>query len=167
MSPVWSGQQQKRLSLPRFGYSMVGLDETKAVKASLREVNISPKKARELVKGIVGMRIPQAREYLEGVAEMRTSVPFRRYNKEVGHHRGQQGYAAGGYPIKPAKSMLKLIDQLEANADFKGLDAERLRIVHASALRGRKIPKFIPRAFGRSSPYMRELTHIEVVAEER
>jgi len=155
------------MSLPRFGYSMVGLDETKAVKASLREVNISPKKARELVKGIVGMRIPQAREYLEGVAEKKTSVPFRRYNKEVPHHRGQQGFAAGGYPIKPAKFMLKLIDQLEANADFKGLDAERLRITHAATQRGRKILKFVPRAMGRSSRIRRELTHIEVVAEER
>jgi len=155
------------LSLARFGYSIVGLDETKAVKASLREVNISPKKARELVKGMVGMHIPQAREYLEGVIGMKTAIPFRRYNKEVGHHRGQQGFAAGGHPIKSAKFVLKLLDQLEANADFKGLDAERLRIIHASAQRGRKIPKFIPRAMGRSSPYMRELTHVEVVAEER
>jgi large subunit ribosomal protein L22 len=153
--------------LPRFGYSAVGLDETKAVRASLREVNISPKKARELVKEMVGMRLPQAREYLEGVIALKIAVPFRRYNKEMGHHRGQQGFAAGGHPIKPAKSMLKLLDQLEANADFKGLDAERLRIVHASAQRGRKVPKFIPRAMGRSSPYMRELAHVEVVAEER
>ncbi len=158
---------EKRLHLPRFGYSVVGLDETKAVKASLREVNVSPKKARELVKEIVGMRLSEAKEYLEGVAEMRISVPYRRYNKEVGHRRGQQGFASGGYPVKPAKYVLKLLDQLEANADYKGLDVERLRIVHASALRGRKIAKFIPRAFGRSSPYMRELVHIEVVAEER
>ena len=153
--------------LPRFGYSISSLDETKAVKASLREVNISPKKARELVKGMVGMPLQQAREYLGGVTEMRISVPFRRYNKEGGHRRGQQGFGAGGYPIKAAKAVLKLLDQLEANADFKGLNAERLRIIHASTQRGRKIAKYIPRAFGRASPNMRELTHVELIAEER
>ncbi|MGQ9514548.1 MAG: 50S ribosomal protein L22 [Thermoproteota archaeon] len=153
--------------MPKFGYSIVGLDESKTVKASLREVNASPKKARELVKELVGMRLSEAKEYLEGVIEMRISVPFKRYNKEVGHRRGQQGFAPGGYPVKVARLLLKLLDQLEANADFKGLDVERLRIIHTSALRGRKIAKFIPRAFGRSSPYMRELIHIEVVAEER
>ncbi|MBO3802632.1 MAG: 50S ribosomal protein L22 [Candidatus Brockarchaeota archaeon] len=153
--------------MPRFSYSVAGLDETKAVKASLREVNISPKKARELARELVGMRLSEAKAYLEGVADKRVSVPYRRYKKEVGHRRGQRGFASGGYPVKPAKYMLKLLDQLEANADYKGLDVDRLRIVHASALRGRKIAKFIPRAFGRASPHMRELTHVEVVAEER
>jgi large subunit ribosomal protein L22 len=160
-------KKEKRPHLPKFGYSVVGLDETKTVKASLREANASPKKARELVRMLIGMRPSEAKEYLNGVIEMKISVPFRRYNKEVGHRKGQQGFGPGGYPVKVAKLLLKLLDQLEANAEFKGLDIERLRIIHASALRGRKIIKFIPRAFGRSSLQRRELVHIELVAEER
>jgi len=59
--------------------------------------------------------------------------------------------------------MLKLLDGLEANAEFKGIDLDRARIVHAAAHRGRRIRKYIERAFGRSSPYDRTLTHIELV----
>ncbi|MEM4316290.1 MAG: 50S ribosomal protein L22, partial [Nitrososphaerota archaeon] len=78
------------------------------------------------------------------------------------HHAQTRG--PGGYPVKVARIMLKLLDGLEANAEFKGLDLDRVKIVHASAHKGRRIRKYIERAFGRSSPYHKTLTHIELVA---
>lgn len=153
--------------LPEFGYSVVGLDEARTAKASLREVDMSPKEARELAAEIKGMRLQHAKDYLQAVAEKRASVPFRRYKGKVGHRRGQMGVAAGRYPVKCARLVTKLLDSLEANASFKGLDAERLMIVHASATPGRKVLKFMPRAMGRSTPWTRQLVHFEVAAEER
>jgi len=52
------------------------------------------------------------------------------------------------------------------NAEYKGLDVERLRIIHASAYPGMKIKRYIERAYGRSSPRFETLCHVELVLEE-
>ena len=48
----------------------------------------------------------------------------------------------------------------------KGIDPEKLKIIHAAAHRGRKIPGIIPRAFGRATPKENNLVHIEIIASE-
>ena len=72
----------------------------------------------------------------------------------------------GKYPVKAATEILKVVRNAESNAEFKGLDIERLRIIHASAYPGIKLKRAIPRAFGRSSPKNKSLTHVEIVLEE-
>ncbi|NHW44659.1 MAG: 50S ribosomal protein L22, partial [Candidatus Verstraetearchaeota archaeon] len=52
------------------------------------------------------------------------------------------------------------------NAENKGLDVERLVIVHAAAHKGPVIRKYIPRAFGRATPFFQQLVHIEVAVKE-
>jgi large subunit ribosomal protein L22 len=98
--------------------------------------------------------------------EKKQAVPYRRYNKEVSHKRGLQGWYSGRYPVKAAGEILAVLDGLEANAESKGLDLERLRLIHAVAQRARVLKRYIPRAFGRSSPNFENLCHIELVAEE-
>ena len=61
---------------------------------------------------------------------------------------------------------MRVLEGAEANAEYKGLDMENLRIIHASAYPGMKIKRFIQRAFGRSSPRFNTLTHVELVLEE-
>jgi len=141
-------------------------DDERMVKASLREVSISPKHAVEIAREIRGMMVEDARRYLEDVVNMRRAVPFKRYKRKVPHRRGLDKWPSGRYPVKAARYFLKLLDNLENNAEFKGLDTSRLKIIHCVALRGRKIRKYIPRAFGRSSPYFDTLTHVEIIAEE-
>lgn len=68
--------------------------------------------------------------------------------------------------MKAAKEVLTVLESVESNAEFKGLDAERMRIIHAAGLRGRKVQGFTPRAFGRASPSNNTLVHIELVAGE-
>ena len=111
------------------------------------------------------MKLPEARKLLEDVVARRRMIPYRRYNKNRAHHRQAKG--PGGYPVKVAKLMLKLLDSLEANADFKGLDPDEVVIVHAAAHKGRRIRKYIERAFGRATPYDKVLVHIEVMGEVR
>ena len=82
------------------------------------------------------------------------------------HRCGLTGWPSGRYPVKAAKYYLKLLDNLENNAEQKGLDISRLKIVHCAAFRGRKRRKYIPRAFGRATPYFDTLVHVEIVAEE-
>jgi large subunit ribosomal protein L22 len=150
----------------RFGYSFTEYNSLTQVRASGREVDISPKDAREICIVIKGMSIARAKNFLEDVIAKKQAVPFRRYKKEVPHQSSQFKFHSGGYPKKAAKEILKVIMNLEANAGFKGMDAEKMVIVHAAALRGTKVKRYIPRAFGRSSPKFNTLVHIEMIGEE-
>jgi large subunit ribosomal protein L22 len=59
-----------------------------------------------------------------------------------------------------------VVKQLEANAEYKGLDTSRLKIIHAAAQKGMTIKKYIQRAYGRSTPYFRQMVHVELAAVE-
>lgn len=148
--------------MPHWDYSVKGLDPATSVKASLREADLSPKWSREVCAAIKGLRLQDARRLLEDVVNRRRMIPYRRYRKLRAHHSQTRG--PGGYPVKVAKHLLKLLDSLEANAEFKGLDTDRLVLVHAQAHKGRVVKKFFPRAFGRATPHNRTLVHIEIAA---
>jgi len=152
--------------MPQFGYSFSAFDSAVHVRASGREVDVSPKKAREVCEAIKGMTIPQARSFLEDVISMKRVVPFRRYKLKRGHKKGLQGFYAGGYPVKAADEVLRVLDNLQNNAEHKGLNTDKVQIIHASAYPGRRLERFVPRAFGRSSPSMKVLVHIELVGKE-
>jgi len=155
--------------VPKWGYSIIEgeLDPEKTVKVSGRELRVSPKHAREVCRTIKGMMLAQAKQFLKEVMAKEKPVPIRRFRKKVGHRHGLVKAFAGRYPVKAAKSMLKLLEGAEANAENKGLDTDRLRVVHAAAYPGMKIKRFKPRAQGRSSPKIETLTHIELALEER
>ena len=152
--------------MPKWGYSITELDPERTVKASAREVRVSHKSAREVCNTIKGMMISEAKEFLQQVTQKKKPVPFRRFKKKVGHRHGLEKAFAGRYPVKAAQKILEVLEGAEANADFKGLDPENLRIIHASAYPGMKIKRSIPRAFGRSSPRIKTLCHIEIALEQ-
>jgi len=152
--------------MPKWGYSITELDQERTVKASGREVRVSHKSAREVCNTIKGMMISEAKEFLQQVIQKKKPVPFRRFKKKVGHRHGLEKAFAGRYPVKAAQKILEVLEGAEANADFKGLDPENLRIIHASAYPGMKIKRSIPRAFGRSSPRIKTLCHIEIALEQ-
>lgn len=152
--------------MPLWGYSIKGLDPDRSVKCAGRELKISPKAATEICRAIKGMKIEEARKLLEEVIGLKRAIPYKRYKKEVPHRRLQERWYAGRYPVKAAERILRLLEELEANAEYKGLDLEKLRIVHAASQRGIKTKNYIPRAFGRSTPYFNIQTHIELVGYE-
>ncbi len=152
--------------MPSWRYSITGLDQEKTAIASGRDLKIKPKSAREICHYIKGMKLAKAKETLQKVIDLKQPVPYYRYRGKVPHRREAQGFDAGRYPQKAASKILLVLDAVEANAQFKGLNTSDLEIIHITAIRGRVIKKFIPRAFGRASPYNKHLTHIEVVVEE-
>lgn len=155
--------------MPEWGYSIPeeALDPEKTVKASGREVRVSHKSAREICKTIKGMNLNEAKRFLRDVIAKKRAVPFTRFKKKAGHRHGLEKAYAGRYPVKAAKQVLKILEGAEANAENKGLDTERLKIIHASAYPGMKIKRYMPRAFGRATPKFETLTHIELVLEEQ
>ena len=62
--------------------------------------------------------------------------------------------------------IIKLIDNLESNAEYRGMDLDRVKIINATVHKGRKLQRFTPRAMGRASPKIDILTHVELVAQE-
>lgn len=152
--------------MPHFGYSFEGFDPTVHVRASGREANISPKAAREVALTIRGMQLSKAIDLLEQVEQRKMPIAFRRHKLKVGHRSELQGFPTGSYPVKAAKAFLGVLHNLEGNSEFKGLDPEKIEIIHASGYAGRTIKDYTPRAFGRSSPNFHQLVHIEVVGKE-
>jgi len=152
--------------MARVNYAYKPEDETKAAKAMGYEMPISFKHAVEICRVIRGKKIEDARNLLEEVIEMRRAIPFKRYKKKVAHKKLEKWYA-GRYPQKAAKHILKILRNLEANAEYKGLDLDKLIIVHAQAQKGRVIQRYMPRAFGRATPRFQQLTTVELVAEVR
>lgn len=153
--------------MPNYSYSFTNFDKTKHVRSALREKDISHKHAREVALAIRGMSIEKAREFLENVIAKQIAVPYRRYNNEVAHRSNiRDGFFSGRFPKKTAREFLKLLDNLESNGEYKGMDLDRLKIVSAVTHKGTKLERFTPRAMGRSSPNIDTLVHVELVAQE-
>lgn len=113
------------------------------------------------------MKLPEAKKLLERVIEKKQAIAYRHYKKEVPHRRQlMEGWYAGRFPQKVAGKVLRLLDELEANAEYRNLDTERIKIIHAAAQRANKIPRRNPRAFGRSDLLQAQTTHIELVGFE-
>jgi large subunit ribosomal protein L22 len=153
----------------KIGYSIMGIDPDKTVKASGKDMRISLKKATEVCRVLRGLKLEDAKKMLEEVVAERRMIPFRLHKKKLGHHADklrEYKWFAGGYPIKVASRILSVLKNAEGNAEYKGLDADRLKIIHASVDMGPKLRRFTPRAFGRSSPKYEQLTRVQLVLEE-
>ena len=71
---------------------------------------------------------------LQDVINKKMAVPFKRYNRDTGHKKGK--IAAGRYPEKASEAFLTLLNTVEANADSKGLDNEKLFISELRSTQG-------------------------------
>lgn len=141
----------------------------KTAKAMIWDAPISPKEAAEVARELRGKMLQEAIKYLERVIALKEPVPLRRYNKKVAHKRGlvdRAGIPIGRYPVKVAKYYLKLLKSVQNNAETKGLDPERLKIVHIASHKGMTIKRWMPRAFGRATPEFERRTHLEVIVQE-
>ena len=153
------------INLGKFSYAFQNFDSTRHVRASLREKDISHKHAREIAVAIKGLSIEKARDYLQSVTHLKRAVAFGRFKNQVGH-KSDPGMMSGRYPQKSAKEFLKVLDNLESNAEYKGMDLDRLKIINVTVQKGVTVKRFIPRAMGRATPKNNVLTHVELVAQE-
>ena len=128
------------------------------------ELPISPKKSYEVLNAIRGLPLDRARRVLEDAESHLRAIPFRRYNQETAHHRGT---GPGRYPEKVVRALLQLLTNAEANAEYEGLDVDRLYVHVASSARGRILKATMPRAQGRATAWNEQTTNVEIVLAER
>ncbi|MDN5844729.1 MAG: 50S ribosomal protein L22, partial [Candidatus Nitrosocosmicus sp.] len=116
--------------MPDYSYSFQKYEKSRHVRAAIRDKSISHKHSREIAISINNKSIEKAREFLEDVLIRKIAVPYRRYNNEVAHRSNiQDGFCSGRYPHKSTSEFLKLLDNLESNAEYKGMDLDRLKII--------------------------------------
>nr|4V4N_AS Chain AS, 50S ribosomal protein L22P [Methanocaldococcus jannaschii] len=147
------------------GYSFQNFDPKRMARASARDLRISPKLAVEVCRELRGMMLNDALRYLDDVIALKRPVPLKRYNDSQGHKPGK-GFGPGRYPVKVAKAIKKVLLNVKNNAVQKGLDPDKLKIIHIAAHKGPVLRGWYPRAFGRATPFNEQTTHIEVVVEE-
>lgn len=127
-------------------------------KAIGRGLPISTKHAVEICSFIRNKNLGKAKEILGGVIEKKQAIPFRRF-KQVGH---KKEIGPGRYPKKASQQLLKLLNAIEVNAQFKGLDISSLVIKSIVANKAAKMWHY-----GRKRRRKMKRTHIEVIAEEK
>jgi large subunit ribosomal protein L22 len=149
--------------MSRIQYSVQTDPETTS-KAIGHELHISPRHSREISRAIKGMRTGHARKYLDNVVALKQAVPFKRHNDSMGHRKGPM--AAGRYPQKAAKEFIKILINAQANAEYKGIEPEDMKIAHVATKKGRVIRGYRARARGSSSPKNTETVNIEMILEE-
>jgi len=148
------------------------VDPERSARAVIRDAPISYKEAYEVCKVIRGMMLREAKEFLKRVIELKEPVPYTRYKLGIAHKPSlptrwsRWKTPIGRYPVKVAKCILKLLENVENNASNKGLNVDRLKIVHIAAHKGPYLKKWMPRAFGRATPWFRSYASIEVVVAE-
>jgi len=143
------------------------ITEDQVVKALGYEYRISWKKAVEVARFIKGFTIKQAEDYMNNVIAMKAPVPIRRFTKKQAHHTTPwEGWPVAKWPVKVAKAYLEVLKNLENNASYRGLSVDDVVIVHAAVHKGRKIRNYMPRAFGRSTPWFQDTVTIELAGAE-
>ena len=141
-------------------YSTVS-DPATTAQAYGRDMPCSPKSGRNVARAIKGMPVARAKAFLEDVKALKTAVPFKVRVRKIHHRKG--GMGSGKYPVQTVKCMLKVLESAEANAEYKGLDKDRLVITHSTAYQGNVIQAYTPRAQGRATPHYNRLCNFEVI----
>ena len=141
-------------------YSYQG-NEERVAKACSKDLNVSWKHCNEVCYAIRGKRVTSAVTYLNDVLERKTFIPMRRYNTGIPHRKGGK---PGRYLDKSVKIIIKLLENVKANAEHKGLDGEKLKIIHSTAYKASTISRIKPK--GRSKRHCIDLADIEIAVKE-
>ena len=128
-------------------------------KVAGKSLPISTKFSIEICNFIRNKTTTEAKEILKKVAEGRLAIPFKKFKKDLSHKRK---IGPGRYPKKPALEIIKLLESVETNAQFKGINTSNLQIKHICAHLASR-----PWHSGRQRRRKAKRTHIEIIVEEK
>ncbi len=113
-------------------------EKKKTAMAVAKNANMSLKYATEIIREVRGKPLAHAERFLNDVIAKRAFLPLKQFRKKVAHRKGEakSGVKSGRYPQKTCHAILSVLQSVKANADYKGLDEDKLLIVHAFASQG-------------------------------
>lgn len=94
--------------------------------AKMKDVGISTKHSVEISNYLRYKSTAFAKQFLADVIALKKPVPFKKFNKDMGHKKGM---SAGRFPQNAAREFLRLVNSVEANAQSKGLNTSSLKII--------------------------------------
>lgn len=139
------------------GYTFKDYKPENAARAIGMALPISLKQSVEICRFIENKNVNDAKEILQNVIDKKVAIPFKRYNFDLGH---KKKIGPARYPGKASSEIIKLIESVEANAQFKGINTSNLVIAHVSAHKSGKSWHY-----GRQSRRKMKRTNIEIVVE--
>jgi len=145
--------------MAQYKYAIKSFDKEHMARVAGRALPISTKYCVEVCNFIRNKWVGDAKKILNEVIQKKRAVPLRRFNKDIGH---KKSIGPGRYPIKVSKEIITLLDGVEANAQFKGLNTADLMISHICANRSAK-----QWHYGRQTRRVMKRTDVEIVVEER
>ena len=125
--------------------------------AKAESLPISFKQSVEICNFIRNKKVNDAKKTLMDVSNMKKAMPFTRFHGDVGH---KKGIGAGRYPKKASKEILDIINLVEANAQFKGLNTSNLVITHINSNKASSVTRF-----GRKRGRKAKRTNIEIIVQ--
>lgn len=134
-------------------------DEIEA-RAFGRDLPISTKQAIEVCNWIRRKNVQKVKSMLDSVIKIKVAVPFKRFNRDMGHKRGRM--AAGRYPVKASENILSLLKSAEINAQANGMNVQGLFIKEIIANQGAGVQRH-----GRKGAVDAKRTHVEIVLGEK
>ena len=120
-------------------YSFKDYNKENMARAIGMSLPISLKQSIEICNFIRNRNINYAKNVLNDVIKEKQVIPFRRFNSDMGHKKQT---AAGRYPKKASMEILSLVNQVEANAQFKGLNTSNLVINGINANKATTVMRF-------------------------
>lgn len=139
-------------------YAYKGYNKERMARGIGMSLPISTKQSIEVCSLIRGKKVENAKKMLSEVVDGKKAVPFRRFNKDMGH---KTKIGPGRFPIKCAKEILQMIESVEMNAQFKGLNTSSLVI--RSIIPNKASANW---HYGRARKRAMKRTNLEVVLEE-
>lgn len=145
-------------------YSTTPVNPAKSASARGSYLRTSFKNTYETARAVNGWNLKKALAYFEQVTDKKRAIPFRKHAGSIGR-TGQAkefGLVKARWPVKSVKFVTELLKNAQANADTKGLDADKLVISHIQVNQAPKQRRRTYRAHGRINPYQSSPCHIEI-----
>jgi len=108
-----------------YHYSNQEFSKDKMARAVGVALPISVKHSVEVCKYIRNRKIADAKKMLDEVIGLKKAVPYRRYFQDLSH---KVATGPGRFPVSTCEEIKKLIEGVEANAQFQGLNTSNLVI---------------------------------------
>lgn len=145
--------------MPNYKYGT----QIEGAKAQLYNIDSSYKDLAEVCGSIKGKKLLYVEKLLTEVAAGDRPIEFKKFNKRMAHRR-ELGGKKGRYPKKSAKIVLQTLESAAANAVTKGMNREKLVVLHASANKQDIYERGAARGRQRVNNY--ETARVEIVLTE-
>lgn len=119
---------------------------------------VSVKHSVEVCNYIRNRNVADAKRMLDRVITEKQAVPYRRFHQGLAH---KTGIGPGRFPVNTSKEIKKLLESVEANAQFQGLSTANLVITSAVV---QKAP--VAWHYGRQRRRKMKRATIEIIAKE-